>query len=77
MNETQSKRGGVRPGAGRKAFGAKKKVQVTITITQEQREEMEYLKRRAVDTNVIIGREIHRMAVAHEMAELGVAPFDL
>jgi len=77
MNETQSKRGGARPGAGRKAIGAKKKVQVTITITQEQREEMEYLKRRAVDTNAIIGREIHRLAVAHEMGELGVAPFDL
>lgn len=77
MNETGSKRGGARPGAGRKALGAKKKVQVTITITQEQRAELEYLKSRAVDTNVIIGREIHRQALIHDLAELGVAPFDL
>ena len=63
--------GGRRPGAGRKAPGGKK-VQVTITITQEQRAEMDYLKSRAVDTNVIIGREIHRLAVAHELAEDGI-----
>ena len=75
MNETRSKRGGARPGAGRKALGEKKKVQVTIT--QEQREELEYLKSRAVDTNVILGREIHRQALIHELAELGVAPSDL
>ena len=77
MNETRSKRGGARPGAGRKALGEKKKVQVTITITQEQREELEYLRGRAVDTNVILGREIHRQALIHELAELGVAPSDL
>ena len=63
--------GGRRPGSGRKATGSKK-VQVTITITQEQRAELDYLKSRAVDTNVVLGREIHRLAVAHELAESGI-----
>lgn len=64
--------GGRRPGSGRKPLGAKKKVQVTITITREQRAELDYLKSRAVDTNVVLGREIHRLAVAHELAESGI-----
>ena len=63
--------GGRRPGAGRKT-SAQKKVQVTITITQEQRAELDYLKSRAVDTNVVLGREIHRLAIAHELAEHGI-----
>ena len=66
-------RGGRRPGSGRKALpDGKKKVQITITLTQMQKEELDYLKSRAVDTNVIIGREIHRLAVAHELAEAGI-----
>lgn len=64
--------GGRRPGSGRKPLGAKKKVQVTITITREQREDMEYLKSKAVDTNAIIGRELHRLAIAFELAESGI-----
>ena len=61
--------GGRRPGAGRKATGSKK-VQVTITITPEQRAELDYLKSRAVDTNVVLGREIHRLACAHKYEEI-------
>lgn len=64
--------GGRRPGSGRKLAGKSKKVQVTITITQEQLEDMEFLKSRAVDTNAIIGRELHRLALAHELAEAGI-----
>ena len=61
--------GGRRPGSGRKATGSKK-VQVTITITPEQREELDYLKGKAVDTNAVLGREIHRRAAALKRAEL-------
>lgn len=64
--------GGRRPGSGRKLAGQSKKVQVTITITQEQREDLDYLKSRAVDTNAVIGRELHRLAIAHELAEAGI-----
>ena len=63
--------GGRRPGSGRKASDAKK-VQVTITITQRQREDLEYLKSRAVDTNKVIGRELTRLAIAHQLAEVGI-----
>ena len=63
--------GGRRPGSGRKATGSKK-VQVTITITPEQRAELDYLKSRAVDTNAELGGEIHRLAIAHELAEHGI-----
>ena len=45
---------------------------MTITITQEQREDLDYLKSRAVDTNAVIGRELHRLAIAHELAEAGI-----
>lgn len=71
MAGVKGRSGGRREGAGRKASGAKK-VQVTITITPEQREDMEYLKSKAVDTNAIIGRELHRQAIAFELAELGI-----
>ena len=60
--------GGRRPGSGRKATGSKK-VQVTITITQEQRAELDYLKSEGVDTNVVIGRWIHERAMLFKMAE--------
>lgn len=63
--------GGRRPGAGRKASGSKK-VQVTLTITQEEREELDYLKSKGVDTNVVIGRWIHERAMVFKMAELGI-----
>jgi hypothetical protein len=62
--------GGRRPGSGRKASG-RKKVQVTITITPEQRADLDYLKSRAVDTNVVIGREIHRLAIAYDLSDFG------
>lgn len=71
MAGVKGRSGGRREGAGRKASGAKK-VQVTITITREQREDMEYLKSKAVDTNAIIGRELHRLAIAFELAESGI-----
>lgn len=64
-------RGGMRPGAGRKPK-PDKKVQVTITLTQEQRADMAYIKSKAVDTNALIGRELHRLAVALELAESGI-----
>ena len=63
--------GGRRPGAGRKASGSKK-VQVTLTITQEEREELDYLKSKGVDTNVVIGRWIHERAMVFKMAEQGI-----
>ena len=64
--------GGRRPGSGRKLAGNAKKVQVTVTLTREQRDDLDYLKSRAVDTNAVIGRELHRLAVAHELAEAGI-----
>ncbi len=59
--------GGRRPGSGRKATGSKK-VQVTLTITQEEREELDYLKSKGVDTNEVIGRWIHERAMLFKMA---------
>lgn len=63
--------GGSRPGSGRKAPDGKK-VQVTVTLTRRQREDLDYLRSKAVDTNAVIGREIHRLAVALELAESGI-----
>lgn len=71
MAGVKGRSGGRREGAGRKASGAKK-VQVTLTITQQQREDLDYLKSKAVDTNKVLGREIQRLATAFEIAELGV-----
>lgn len=64
--------GGRRPGSGRKLGGSAKKVQVTITITPEQRDDLAYLKSRAVDTNAVIGKELHRLAIAYELADAGI-----
>lgn len=67
MAGVKGKSGGVRPGAGRKP-SLSKKVQVTITITAQQRADLDYLKGRAVDTNAVIGREIHHLAEMHRAA---------
>ena len=63
--------GGRRPGAGRKPSGTAKK-QVTITITKEQREELDALRARGVNVNAALGREIHRLSVAFDLADLGI-----
>ena len=63
--------GGFRPGAGRKPSETPKK-QVTITITQQQREELDSLRSRGVNVNEAIGKEIHRLSVAYDLADLGI-----
>ena len=66
-------RGGSRPGAGRKALAPeKKKVQATVTLTPAQLEDMKALLSRGVDVNKVIGREIHRLATAYDLADLGI-----
>lgn len=69
MAGVKGRSGGRREGAGRKASGAKK-VQVTITITQQEREDLDYLKSEEFDTNKALGREIHRLAKVHARAKL-------
>ncbi len=64
--------GGRRPGSGRKPSGAPKKVQVTITITQDQRADMDSLKRRGVDVNRALGKELNRLAIAYDLADFGI-----
>lgn len=63
----------MRPGAGRKALAPeKKKVQVTVTLTPAQLEDMKALRSRGVDVNKAIGREIHRLAIAYDLADVGI-----
>lgn len=65
--------GGSRPGAGRKTPRAgQRKVPTVISITEDQREDLNYLRSRGVDTNAVIGREIHRLADALAIAEAEV-----
>lgn len=63
--------GGRRPGSGRKPSG-NPKTQVTITITRMQREELDALRSRGVDMNAAIGKEIHRLSVAYDLADAGI-----
>ncbi len=66
-------RGGRRLGSGRKALpDTVKKVQVTITITQDQRADMESLKRRGVDVNQALGKELNRLAIAYDLVDFGI-----
>jgi hypothetical protein len=58
--------GGRRPGSGRKATGSKK-VQVTITITPEQREDLDALRSIGVDVNDEIGKAISRLAIVRRI----------
>ena len=70
---TEKTWGGSRPGAGRKALASeKKKVQATVTLTPAQLEDMKALRSRGVDVNKAIGREIHRLATAYDLADLGI-----
>ena len=64
--------GGRRPGAGRKASGDPK-TQVTVMITQAQRDEYDALRARGVDMNAALGREIHRLSIAYDLADAGIA----
>lgn len=65
--------GGSRPGAGRKALAPeKKKVQATVTLTPAQLEDMKALRSKGVDVNKAIGREIHRLAIAYDLADAGI-----
>lgn len=64
--------GGRRPGSGRKVGPKGRKIPVVISITEQEKADMDYLKSRAIDTNAAIGRELHRLAIAYELAEVGI-----
>ena len=58
---TKGKRGGARPGAGRKPSPVKRAA-VTIYLTPDQRAALAALRERGVDTSAAIGRFILTLA---------------
>lgn len=65
-------RGGARQGAGRKCLGDEKRQQVTVTLSAGEVADLRQLRSRGVDVNRAIGRELHRLAVAYDLADAGI-----
>ena len=65
--------GGARPGAGRKPKSTAGPTRaVSFRLTPEAIEDMKVLRAHEVNVTRAIEREIHRLAIAYDLADLGI-----